>query len=115
MNNFKTRYATTVNAKISSLRQMQNLYQTPRLQNYLYSLPREIYSKNPNYPLMTMATGNKLAVTPVPSPRPSIQISPRVTPNPSPRPSRKASKIMITKDFMKKDVDIEEDAEVFDF
>lgn len=113
MYNCKTRYG--VNTKISSLRQMPNLYLTPHLQNYLYSLPRDIYSKNPNYPLTTMATGNKLAVTPVPSPRPSVQISPRGTPNPSPMPSRKASRIMITKDFMKKDVDIEEDAEVFMF
>uniref|UniRef100_A0A2A4K907 Uncharacterized protein n=1 Tax=Heliothis virescens TaxID=7102 RepID=A0A2A4K907_HELVI len=66
--------------------------------------------ENPNYPI-TMDRKTTLAVTPVPSPRPSIQISPRGTPNPSPMPSRKASRIVITKDFMKKDVDIEEEAE----
>ncbi|CAH1642571.1 unnamed protein product [Spodoptera littoralis] len=77
---------------------------------YRLSLPRQIYSRNPNYPI-TMQGNNKLRVTPVPSPRPSIQVSPRGTPNPSPIPSRKASRILITKDFMKKDVEIEEDIE----
>lgn len=107
----RKRYVKRVNAKTSSLRQMPNLYLTPRLQNYLYSLPRQIYSRNPNYPI-TMQGNNQLRVTPRPSPRPSIQVSPRGTPHPSPLPSRKASRILITKDFMKKDVDIEEDIEV---
>lgn len=113
MYNLKNRYVTRVNAKISSLRQMQNIYLTPHLQNYLYSLPRDIYSKNPNYPL-TMTSSNTLAVTPIPSPHPSAQ-SPRTTPNPSPRPSRKSSRVVINKDFMKKDVDIEDEAEVLNF